>query len=308
MSLSDILIVIVGLSFFEIISSIDNAVVNADVLTTLSPRWRSWFLSYGILFAVFVVRGLVPLLIVYAATPGISLWGAFTAGMSGDPLVRDAIERHAPDLLAGGGIFLVLLFLQWLFLEHKNYAFFFETHIHKKYGVWFYALVSLVLLGFAWISGNDFPRIFGGLVGSSGFFIVSGFRHYAEEKEKELTRGGSMSAISKIMYLELIDATFSLDGVLGAFAFTLSIPLILIGNGIGALIVRYGTVRGIDFVHRYAYLKNGAMYSIGFLGLIMLGESLGQHVASWMPPAITVAVVGLFFYLSVRELKKEHAL
>lgn len=305
MGVSEIAIIIIGLSFFEVISSIDNAVINADVLATLPPKWRKWFLAYGIFFAVLVVRGLVPLLIVYAATPGLSLWGAFTAGMSGDPAVRSAIERHAPDLLAGGGVFLLLLFLQWLFLEHKNYAFFFETHIHKKYGVWFYALVSMVLVGFAWLSRDNFAQIFGGLIGSSAFFIVSGFRHYAQDKEREMTHASVMSAFSKIVYLELIDATFSLDGVLGAFAFTLSIPLILIGNGIGAFIVRYGTVHGIRFVQKYAYLKNGAMYSIGFLGVIMLAESLGGHIASWMPPVITILVVGLFFYLSLREIRAE---
>jgi hypothetical protein len=87
-----------------------------------------------------------------------------------------------------------------------------------------------------------------------------------------------MSDWSKIMYLKVIDATFSIDGVLGAFAFTLSVPLILIGNGIGAFVVREFTVSNVDRIKKYIYLKNGAMYSILFLGIIMISESFGAHV------------------------------
>jgi len=84
-----------------------------------------------------------------------------------------------------------------------------------------------------------------------------------------------MSDWSKILYLEVIDATFSIDGVVGAFAFTLSVPLILIGNGIGAFVVRELTISNIDRVKRYIYLKNGAMYSIFVLGTIMVLDSFG---------------------------------
>jgi hypothetical protein len=101
----------------------------------------------------------------------------------------------------------------------------------------------------------------------------------------------------------MIDTSFSIDGVLGAFDFTLSVPLIILGNGLGAFVVRWFTIHGTKTIKRYAYLKNGAMYSIGFLGLIMILESLGAHVYSFMPPLITFLVVGLFFYLSKKELE-----
>ena len=92
----------------------------------------------------------------------------------------------------------------------------------------------------------------------------------------------------------MIDATFSIDGVLGAFAFTLSVPLILIGNGLAALAVRELTVRNIEAVKKYKYLKNGAMYSILLLGLIMVADSFGVTVPQWVPPIITFAVIGFF--------------
>lgn len=141
------------------------------------------------------------------------------------------------------------------------------------------------------------------VIGSSAFFITTGFKKNAELKEKELV-SGNLSDISKILYLEMIDATFSIDGVLGAFAFTLSVPLILIGNGLGAFIVRYVTVKGVDTVKKYIYLKNGAMYSIGILGLIMLLESFGRNIPDWVSPVTTIFIIAFFFYLSYREIKK----
>lgn len=112
-----------------------------------------------------------------------------------------------------------------------------------------------------------------------------------------------MSAWSKILYLEILDASFSIDGVVGAFAFTISVPLIIIGNGIGAFIVRELTVRGIDTIAKFAYLKNGAMYSIGVLGGIMIVESFGHELPFWISPLNTVLLLTLFTYLSWRELR-----
>jgi uncharacterized protein len=229
---------------------------------------------------------------------------AFTATWSSDPKVAGVIDRQKPILLAGGGLYLVLLFLHWLFVETKEYAFFWEKHIHQKMYFWFYALASGVLLAIVWLTMRVNPLIgLGAVVGSTAFFIANGFKHNAEEVEKRMLGGGNFSDISKIVYLELIDLTFSIDGVLGAFAFTLSIPLILIGNGLGALAVRYVTVYGVNTVKKYRFLKNGAMYSVASLGAIMIMESLAVEVYTLLPPLITLVVIGLFFWLSVRELK-----
>lgn len=308
MNIAGIFAVVLGLTLFEIVSSIDNAVINADVLSTMSARARRWFLLYGIIIAVFVVRGLLPLLIVFFSAPELGFVGALTATFSSDPLVRETIERQAPVLLAGGGLYLVLLFLHWLFVEEKEYAFFIERHIHQKMYFWFYAVASAVLLAVVWLTIRVNPLIaMGAVVGSTAFFIANGFKHNAEETEKRLVSGG-ISDISKIVYLEIIDTTFSIDGVLGAFAFTMSVPLILLGNGLGAFVVRYITVHGIATVKKYRYLKNGAMYSVAALGVIMVLESLHIGVYELLPPVITVGVIGLFFWLSLRELRSKKAI
>jgi uncharacterized protein len=139
-------------------------------------------------------------------------------------------------------------------------------------------------------------------IGVSAFFITDGFKKNAEEKEKELM-SGNMSAWSKILYLEVLDASFSIDGVIGAFAFTMSIPLIIIGNGLGAFIVRELTIKGIDKISKYAYLKNGAMYSIGLLGGMMVLEGFGHEYPFWLVPLNTFLLLGFFMFMSIRELK-----
>ena len=113
----------------------------------------------------------------------------------------------------------------------------------------------------------------------------------------------NMSDVSKIAYLEVLDSTFSIDGVIGAFAFTFSVPLILLGNGIGALILRKLTVSNIERIKQYKYLKNGAMYSILILGVIMILDSFGMHIPHWLSPLATFGTVGYFFYKSRISLK-----
>ena len=305
MNLASGIIIVIGLILFEVISSVDNAVVNADVLATMSVRARRWFLVYGIIIAVFVVRGLLPLLIVYLSSPQLGFLGALSATFSSDPSVKEIIERQQPILLAGGGIYLVLVFLHWLFIEAKEYAFFIEEHIHKRLSFWFYTSSSILLLAVVWITVNRNPLIaLGAVVGSTAFFMANGFKKNAEEKEKDLTKQ-HLSDLSKILYLEVIDASFSIDGVLGAFAFTLSVPLIILGNGIGAFIVRYVTIHATKTVKKYRFLKNGAMYSIAILGCIMLAESLQVHISSWFSPLITLIIVSTFLWLSIKEIRKE---
>jgi hypothetical protein len=302
MSLLFVLITIIGLCLFEIVSSIDNAVINAEILSTIGERARRWFLRWGILIAVFLVRGLLPWLILWLSTPGLGAAEAFTQSLSNDPSVAAVIERSAPMLLTGGGIFLLFLFLHWLFVEDKNFGLPGERFISKQ-GSWFYAIVSIVLLVVTGHYMNRAPAIaFAAVAGSTAFFITNGFKQNAEAQEARL-RGSGISDISKLLYLEAIDATFSIDGVLGAFAFTFSVPLIIIGNGIGAFIVRWITVSNVERISNYLFLKNGAMYSIGILGVLMLLEGSGVHVPQWVSPLATAAIVGGFFLKSVRYAK-----
>ncbi len=302
MTISSMIITVLGLCLFEIISSIDNAVINAEVLGTMSNKARKWFLFWGLLIAVFLIRGLLPWVIVWATIPSLGPIGALTATFSNDPSIHQAIDSAAPVLLMGGGVFLIFLFFHWLFLEPKNFGLRGEKFFHR-HGVWFFATVSIILAVIVWYAMKISPMIaFGAVIGSTAFFITHGFKENAEKGEKELLSGKSgMSDLSKILYLEIIDATFSIDGVLGAFAFTLSIPLILLGNGIGAFVLRKLTIGNIDRIKKYKYLKNGAMYSILALGIIMTSDAFGVHIPQYVSPLVTFLIIGYFLYKSIKE-------
>jgi uncharacterized protein len=295
-------IVIFGLIIFEVISSVDNAVINANVLKTLPEKYRKIFLVWGLFFAVFVVRGVLPFLIVWIANPSLGIWEVITFTFSNNSSIEEYVERSKPLLLLGGGVYLMLVFLAWLFLEEKRYAFLVENFIHRQ-SAWFYAISSITLTVIIYYSLKLNPFLaLSASIGSMAFFITDGFKKNAEDKGKELL-GNSMGFWSKIIYLEILDASFSIDGVIGAFAFTISVPLIIIGNGIGAFVVRELTVRGIDVISKYAYLKNGAMYSIGMLGILMIFESFGREFPFWIAPLNTCLLLGFFMYLSYKQLK-----
>lgn len=300
-----IILTILGLVLFETVSSVDNAIINAQVLSTMGQKAKRWFLTWGLLFAVFVVRGVLPWLIVWAVSPSLGPIGSLTATFSGDSKVTEAIESSAPILLIAGGVFMIFLFFYWLFLEPKYYGLRGERFFHSQ-GVWFYAIVSILLSVIVWFALKINPLMaFGAVVGSTLFFLTHGFKENAEKMEKQIEdKTGNITDTSKVFYLMVIDSTFSLDGVLGAFAFTLSVPLILLGNGIGAIVVRQITISNIERIQKYVYLKNGAMYSILFLGTIMVLGAFGFHIPHWLSPIATFGVVGYFFYRSTREIKE----
>ncbi|HTP60315.1 MAG TPA: DUF475 domain-containing protein, partial [Spirochaetia bacterium] len=198
MTFFSIVFTILGLSLFETISSIDNAIINASVLSGMAPRARRWFLLWGLLFAVFVVRGLLPWIIVWLALPGVGPIGALTAAFSSNPRVLEAVEKASPPLLMGGGVFLILLFLHWLFLEPKNFAIPGEKFFLDK-GFWFYAVASILLALAVWFCLPISDMLaFAAVFGSTLFFITHGFKSNAEHKERQLA-GSALSDVAKIL-------------------------------------------------------------------------------------------------------------
>ena len=270
----------------------------------MSKKGRKWFLLYGFFFAVFVVRGLLPWIIIWATMPSLGILGSFTATFSNNPSVHNAILSSSPILLLGGSIFLIFLFFHWLFLETKNFGLRHEKFFQIN-GVWFFAVVSIILSVVVWKALKINSMLaFSAIIGSTAFFITHGFKENAEKSEQKLLSSeNKMSDLSKIIYLEIIDMTFSIDGVLGAFAFTLSIPLIILGNGLGAFILRKLTIGKIDKIKKYVYLKNGAMYSIFVLGVIMMMDSFGVEIPFYISPLLTFIIIGFFLLKSIKYNK-----
>lgn len=297
------IITILGLLVLEVVQGVDNAIVNAHMLKTMSERARKWFLLWGILTAVFLVRGFLPLIIVWITTPGVTLLAAAMATFGGDDLARRAMEANSYILLVGGGMFLLLLYLHWLFLEKKDPYFVPDKLVKPHHGIWFFALTAILLVGILFLTRDRPLAMLAAATGNAVFFILYGFRQMAELEEHRVEKPGH-SDLSKLLFLEVLDLSFSIDGIFGAFAFTTNVALILIGNGIGALVVRQLTIKGIDKVGKYRWLKNGAMTSIGFLGIFMMVESLGAHLPQWLPTAVTMSIVGISFWSSHKDIKK----
>lgn len=183
-----IILTVLGLSIFEIITSIDNAVINAEVLDKMSKRARRWFLVWGFLFAVIIIRGLLPLFIIWAANPSLGFFGSLTLTFTNAQAAKDALEKSGPPLLLGGGTFLLFLFFNWLFLQPKNFGLTGERFFQKQ-GAWFFAIVSILLTLIVWFSLKiDEVMAFSAVVGSTAFFIIHGVSSYAKEKEKSLIK------------------------------------------------------------------------------------------------------------------------
>src|SRR3989344_5737542 len=173
-----IILTILGLCLFEVITSIDNAVINAEVLSGMSQKARRWFLTWGFFIAVVVVRGILPFLIIWAAVPGIGPFEVLGVSISGSGVAKAAVEKAAPLLLIGGGTFLIFLFFNWLFVEPKNFGLMGEKFFHAQ-GAWFFAVVSILLSVIVWLAlAKDPLMAFGAVLGSTAFFIIHGFRQF----------------------------------------------------------------------------------------------------------------------------------
>src|SRR3989344_215674 len=175
MNLFASLITILGLGLFEIINSIDNAIINAEVLSTMKQSSRRWFTTWGLFLSVGVVRGLLPFLIVWILNPGSGFIQTIVNTIKSGPEIATSLDKSAPYLLLLGGILMLFIFFHWLFLEDKNFGLPGERFIARQ-GVWFYAVVSAVLSFIVWKAIKTDPVLaFAAVVGSTVFFITPGF-------------------------------------------------------------------------------------------------------------------------------------
>lgn len=296
MDLLEAVTAVLGLAFFEIVNSVDNAIVNAHVLATMGEKWRKRFLTWGMFTSVFLVRFVIPLLILWVVNQNLSPLEILVSSIGGNPEAARHVEENKGLILMAGGMFLLLLYAHWFFMEEKEHLFPHEK-IGLRFKVWFYAFAALSLLVILWLARYNPYLMLSAAFGNAMFFILHGFKQTAEQEEEALLRR-EVTDFAKFMYLEVLDMTFSFDGIVGAFAFTVSLLLITLGNGLGALVVREMTLKGMESIGKYRFLKNGAMTSIGFLGVFMLIEAFGYELPALVPTLTTFALVGFAYWRS----------
>ncbi|TFW28078.1 DUF475 domain-containing protein [Massilia arenosa] len=302
------------LGVMEVSLSFDNAVVNAAVLKDWSPFWQRLFLTVGILVAVFGMRLLFPLLIVAVAT-GLGLGDVWTMALNTpEEYARHLGATHA-EVAAFGGAFLLLVFLNFLFDEEKEHHWL--GWIEMKLGHWgSEGLAVLLTLCAVFATMSIMPPerklsvLIAGVVGVAIYVGVAWLSGLLEEEEHDPALATMMKgSIGGFVYLEVLDASFSFDGVIGAFAITNDVVLIMLGLAIGAMFVRSLTV---FLVHKgtldeFVYLEHGAHYAIGILALIMF-LSVEYEIPEWFTGLSGVAFILVSLWSSVRYRKRQEAL
>jgi hypothetical protein len=283
-------IIAAALALLEITFSFDNAVINAKVLGKMSPHWQKRFLTWGMLISVAGVRLVLPILIISALTLASPIGIALLA--FGDPAQYATLVSSAgPAIKAFGGAFLLLVALNYFFDTGKSVHWL--SPVERRLVRWGevesleIAIALCVLVSIAFFTpDNALVILKSGIAGIILFIFTKGLADLLGAETEVMRSGAALFA-----YVSVLDAALSLDGVIGAFALTTLIPIIVVGLGIGAYFVRtltLGLVHGRT-LERFIYLEHGAHWAILGLALSMLAGLL-IAVPEWF-----VASIGLFF-------------
>ncbi len=281
------------LSLLEMSLSFDNAVMNAVILSGLSQVWRRRFLTWGMVIAVFGMRFLFPVLIV-TVTSGLSVEKVLELAFKEPEVYGHYLESAEPLILAFGGSFLLMVFVNWLFDAGRELHWIgllenFASRIAKLGEVkLIIALAVVFTVGFFKRDPSVIlAMILGVLLFEIVHFIKSSIEYFKEKR-------GIDSGIGAFIYLELLDASCSLDGTVGAFAISQNLIIITVGLSVGAFILRSLTLYFVESgkLSQLPYLEHGAHWGIGALGIMMLLE-LFFHI-----PEVVMSSLALFFILS----------
>lgn len=291
------------LTILEVTLSFDNAVVNARVLERMSPLWQKRFLTWGILLAVFGTRFVLPIIIV-----SVAVWASpvfITKLAFSDPAAYGhLLESVHGSITAFGGVFLLMVSLKYFFDKAKDIHWIevIERHLVKwgRIEAIEIALALLLLITISFLSSYDQASILiAGLVGLLLFIVMEGIAGSLAIESEDVAVGGA----TLFIYLNVLDSAFSLDGVVGAFALSTNLLIIVTGLGIGAYFVRALTVYFVQqkTLTELVYLEHGAHWAILGLAGAML-TNLIVHV-----PEVITGLVGLCFvilaYISSRRVK-----
>lgn len=297
------------LAVLEISLSFDNAIVNANKLKDMRPEWQRAFLTWGILIAVFGMRIVFPLLIVVIAA-GIGPWQALVlASTQPDEYARIMHDAHLP-IAAFGGSFLMMVGLTYFFDVEKDvhWVHWLESRLSRTAtirGVEV-AIVLVFILIFAKLLPGAESTLFttSAIYGLLTFLVVELVGGLLDQSQQTLS-AAAKGGVGAFLYLEILDASFSFDGVIGAFALTDNLFVIAIGLGIGAMYVRSMTIMLVErgTLQQYRYLEHGAFYAILILAVIMFCQTL-VHIPEVITGLGGAALIGFSLWSSIRWNRK----
>ncbi len=301
------------LAVLEVSLSFDNAVVNASILKRMDDKWQGYFLTWGILIAVFGMRLLFPILIVSVAT-GIDLLGVTTMALHDPATYAEHLNASHVQIAAFGGMFLLMVFLSFIFNEQKelHWLGYLERKLSdfgKLESIEIILALGVLMVGQHWLpEAIRFNALIAGMSGVILFVIVDSLAALFEDEEEgeEVTTAIKKGSVMSFLYLEVLDASFSFDGVIGAFAITQDVVIIMLGLAIGAMFVRSLTVYLVrkGTLDEYVFLEHGAHYAIGTLATIML-LSMMYHISEVVTGLVGAVLIALSIISSIRY--KKHA-
>jgi hypothetical protein len=300
--LNSLLLVLI-LSVLEITLSFDNAVVNAKVLNHMTPKWQQRFLTWGIAIAVFGTRFVLPIVIVSLALFKSPLY-VTTIAFTDPATYGHLLEEVHGSITAFGGVFLLMVSLKYFFNQAK------EVHwlhgLERMFKRWGRIEALEIVAALAILSICSFASMYdqvqvliAGIIGLILFILMEGFSGSLSDQSKHLAKSG----LSLFIYLNVLDSAFSLDGVVGAFALSSDLLIIVTGLGIGAYFVRALT---LYFVHQQTltelvYLEHGAHWAILGLAIAMM-TSLTVDVPEVVTGLVGLVFVSFSYFASLKEL------
>ncbi len=307
------MLVALMLIVIELTFSFDNAIVNARVLSGMNAFWQRMFMTVGIIIAVFGMRIVFPVIIVMC-TAGLGWNEVVGLAFTNPKHYAEVLEAAHPAISAFGGMFLLVLALEFFFDATRDVRWLEQIERRLQYigSRWLHVIVaSILLVVITLLPFNPFAKttFFAGLAGIVTYVVIHGVselvtarRQAAEKQVRNHVKRVALAGILSFLYLEVLDASFSFDGVIGAFAITKDVIIIGAGLGIGALWVRSLT---LFIVHRkvletYKYLEHGAHYVITLLALTLL-VGIFYDIPEAIVGVAGVAVIAIAFMSSAKD-------
>lgn len=284
----------------EVTFSFDNAVINSKILERMSPFWQQLFLTVGILFAVFIVRFVLPVFIVMLSSK-LGFANVIDLALNHPDEYGKTLHEASPMINAFGGTFLIMIGVNYFMDRNKDIHWLgrVEAWLSRfgQYESFKILIMLLVAMGLYFTVDEKYQTtvLVASIIGTMLHIALDLFGRYFASKQSDAKKLVGMAAFASFIYLNVLDASFSLDGVIGAFAITSDVLLIMAGLGAGALWVRSLTVYLVraKTLGKYQYLEHGAHWAILALGVVMLTK-----LYHFEPPEWFTGSIGLIFVLT----------
>lgn len=308
------LLTVIVLTLLEVTFSADNAIINSKVLKTMSPLWQKLFMTVGIFIAVFVVRFILPIVIVMLSAH-LGWTDVLNLALHHPEEYGHRLEESQAAINAFGGTFLLMIALSF-FIDYEkktHWLGFLERYLGKLGKIdnvtTLFMLLGALAMYFTVDAEHHAIVLIAAITATTlhiSLDILAAALGDKGQKTKQAVATIGKAGLASFLYLEILDASFSLDGVIGAFALTNSVVIIMAGLGTGAVWVRAMTIHLVrsNVLDKYLFLSNGAHWAIGFLGGIMLLRLYQIELPEWLVGSLGLVFISAAVLWSIRHQKR----